>query len=571
MKKLLVFSMCLMMALPLMAELKVTYLKGSVEILRDGIWQDAQTGMELELEDIVKANEDSRAILLMDQKTRIWVKAGAEMEVKSTGEESFFGLLMGKIRAKVKLLKGNKFKIRTPVSVCSVRGTDFVLSHEGDLAVIEGIVEYSDIDMTQTLEVEQGHATSASEEGGVETPHEMTAEESAEVTGAWETFEAAEEAGEGDQGAAPPAAPGEGEGEGEGEEEAQAEETPQEPQAPIAPSQEDIALQLNELRQELIEVVSEVKQEIEQQREITNEMKDSDRTAERFLRDIHGNSVQVEQHLFRPDKRTFQVLNLTKRDSYRYSDRTGWGYNGPTGSRMDVSEATIEMNMDLPESISDWSGFISDHKDTIFARKVKTKISNQVDEIRFENEWAYKDEPDKKGDLYINNWKVDQDFDPEDSDNEIEAIYKDDWSQDGEEANSLWFHGISDEMRVYKDINGNGIFDPNVDTEKRVRMGNEFYVIDNNSSIYSDDYFKDRDVFAESDSESSSMFSFMDNVAAEQIIFCREVSNNSFADSTDLLSKGNLDLVYIPDIMVNVAIDMGPGLADLADEIKSDD
>ncbi len=73
------------------------------------------------------------------------IGANAKVTVEKCGEENTITLLIGKVQAMVKKLKpGQKFEIKTPTAVCSVRGTKFVVEVDEDfktkISVFEGLV-----------------------------------------------------------------------------------------------------------------------------------------------------------------------------------------------------------------------------------------------------------------------------------------------------------------------------------------------------------------------------------------------------------------------------------------------
>ena len=78
-----------------------------------------------------------------------------------------------------------------------------------------------------------------------------------------------------------------------------------------------------------------------------------------------------------------QILNLTKRpEGYNYNTITGWSYYGPTGSRLDVMEVKITMNMGLPEQLTEWPSFISSKGDDLHPDTFELRVTNQQDEIK---------------------------------------------------------------------------------------------------------------------------------------------------------------------------------------------
>ncbi|MBN1622219.1 MAG: FecR domain-containing protein [Endomicrobiales bacterium] len=517
MRKILIISVCFMLLMPLYAELKVSYTAGKVDIIRGEEQLEGKTGMVLEKEDKVKTGTDGRAVLLMDGKSRIWLKQNSEMEITSVGQENYFGLLFGKMRAKVKKLAGRKFRVKTPVSVASIRGTDFVLSSDGVLAVLTGNVEFSGADMDKIIEVVQNQMAFI-EESGLLTSREMTPEELEALVDEWIefTFDKDDE-----------------EGEGSGEEGKKEDE---------GLSQEEIA----SLRQELLQIVSQIKQDIQQAHEKADELKKSDMSAGRTLRDVHGNLVRVEQHLLRTDDKTLQILNLTERpEGYHYNDRLGWGYNGPSGSRIDVMEVKMEMNMGLPEQLSEWPSFISGKGDDLHPATVELRITNQEDEIKNVGVWKLEGELNETGDVldedglvfssYINGYKVDPNYDSTDREAEgLTGVLLDGDDADGSDSGDLWAWGKSPQIKIYDEDNPSDV--------KYVSLWTEGYTINNSGNILNLDDFAN---------SNENPFTLMKKVAGEQIVFCRYTQGANAGE--DFFTRGNLDLVATPDIVIAVA------------------
>ena len=124
------------LALPVRAgEVACVYgLAGTVEILKKGetAWQPAAKGMPLAEGYRLKTGEKANCEIIFRDGTFMKQDADTETafdELRSAPEDrSFlFNLVRGKclwMAAKMKSLK-NKFSVRTPSSVCAVRGTDF--------------------------------------------------------------------------------------------------------------------------------------------------------------------------------------------------------------------------------------------------------------------------------------------------------------------------------------------------------------------------------------------------------------------------------------------------------------
>ncbi|MBN1823772.1 MAG: FecR domain-containing protein, partial [Endomicrobiales bacterium] len=92
-------------------------------------WQKAQRNMKIGDNTKLRCGPGSKAELITNNghKIKVWPKSEISLD-KVDGETSKFSLFLGKIRSIVKKLKGReKFEVKTPVAVCSVRGTDFAV------------------------------------------------------------------------------------------------------------------------------------------------------------------------------------------------------------------------------------------------------------------------------------------------------------------------------------------------------------------------------------------------------------------------------------------------------------
>ncbi|HBU69510.1 MAG TPA: hypothetical protein DEE98_03900 [Elusimicrobia bacterium] len=526
MKKILITVAALLLPVMAFSEVKLSYLSGSAAVFHDQKWSEAKQGMLLSEKDKIKTMQDSKAILRVDEHTRVWVRQNTEMEISTGSDGSVLSMLAGKIRARVKLLAGKKFQVKTPVAVCSVRGTEFIISWEGILAVIEGKVNFSDLNFSNNLDVVQGQLSSADDTGKPSEPRAMTAEEVAAEEQEWQGYEGAEDNGTENQG----------------------QEKDKEKEA----KKENLKDELNDLRMELRDIVGDMRSDIEVTREITNEIKESDISSGRTLRDVHGNIVRVEQHLLRPDNSTIQILNLTKRSDYVYSNRQGWGFAVPNTARLDILDIKIKMNMALPEQITEWPGFIASKDKDLHPQMVEVRMTNQEDEFKVTGDWKPKGSLKEDGkaleedglvmNTYINGWKVDAAYDAQEDAN---ALFKEGSDGDGNDKDEMWVWAISPQLKITKDGSTNF-----------VRLYTEAYAINNNGGILTLGGFL---------SSSDNPFTIMKQVAAEEITFCRKL------DGSDFLAKGNLDLVVTPDLALAVAQKLATQMGEFGSSSSSDD
>ena len=69
---------------------KISKTSGEVEIFRNDQWVDAKDNMSLEVNDKVKTHEDAYAVLLMNEKTTIWVKLSNALSMFWYAEDNIF-------------------------------------------------------------------------------------------------------------------------------------------------------------------------------------------------------------------------------------------------------------------------------------------------------------------------------------------------------------------------------------------------------------------------------------------------------------------------------------------------
>ncbi len=137
---------------------KVESVNGKVEIYKGNAWAPLTAGTSLYRGDIISTGFNSEAVIsIKDSKvklaalTRMTVEQLAENDVK---EETRLFIDTGKVSASVKHAENKRtdFKVRSPVSTASVRGTDFDFFAVGKIATIFGLISASASD-SQTAQV----------------------------------------------------------------------------------------------------------------------------------------------------------------------------------------------------------------------------------------------------------------------------------------------------------------------------------------------------------------------------------------------------------------------------------
>ena len=105
----------------------LTSINGKVEIRasKSAEWQTAVQGNQLSEEGGLRTGEDGRAILLFKNGAKIWVKEKTTLNISEQKFKSNqISLLSGSIKVRVPHLQfREKFQLRTPTSLASVRGT----------------------------------------------------------------------------------------------------------------------------------------------------------------------------------------------------------------------------------------------------------------------------------------------------------------------------------------------------------------------------------------------------------------------------------------------------------------
>ncbi|MBI4369750.1 MAG: FecR domain-containing protein [Elusimicrobia bacterium] len=296
----------------------------------------------------------------------------------------------------------------------------------------------------------------------------------------------------------------------------------------------------------------------------------------RVLRDRFGNIAQVQQMLLRPSGSEIQFINLVKRDQYTYS-----GYFTPatlaSGARYDYLETTIAFNKSLPDSLAEWPSFFVDNSDTIKVQSMKTEVTNAVkgnskrDYMTFEARYdSAKDElgsTECTGSAALGSacfvetiigfvdgsnsgkWRV--------TDCNSSNCNDTEQTVDGEATGDM-FTAVETPLNVeleYEDTLGL-ITAAGGASAPELWMLFEGYGIDTSGSLLNVDIIESANI--------TDPFSFLKSVAGQVVISARYGSYNKSTNSggTDLFRRGNIDLVVIPDLMVDLVQKYAASLAD---------
>ena len=356
-----ILSLLLFTALPgllLAGEAKILSMSGEVEVrpTREGAWIPAKEDMEIAEGGAVRTGAKGGAVVLMPNKTKVWFRKSTTLEIEQRQTlASRLMLVFGKVKVRVPhLLRKEKFEVRTPSAICAVRGTEFTMGSDEDgkmdLQVLFGEVKLKFTVPPQKgsaeFNIPQGQGLSSSEGGKAVVPVLLTAKSERDAMENWN--------------------PG---------------LKPDERQKELRQKETDRA-QLKDFARATNNAENAVKG-------FLNVVKESDLEAGRTLSDVHGNVVRVDQRMVRPNADEIQFFNLVKRPSYSNNEasvaRGGFAYNGAQGvpNRLDYMQMTMNFSKNLPQRIEEWPAFFNNndiHADwSSFVMANKTK----ADEIFF--------------------------------------------------------------------------------------------------------------------------------------------------------------------------------------------
>jgi hypothetical protein len=104
-------------------------------------------GMEIQDNDTIIAKDSSRAEILYADSSTLYIDENSQIVTSGLEKRSVF-LSIGRVWAKIKkLVKGESFEVKSPLSVSGVMGTEFEVSYindESEIKVVEGEVNTRD-------------------------------------------------------------------------------------------------------------------------------------------------------------------------------------------------------------------------------------------------------------------------------------------------------------------------------------------------------------------------------------------------------------------------------------------
>lgn len=326
----------LLPGLALAGESKILSMSGTVEArqTREGQWVPASEGMEIAEGGAVRTGSDGGAVVLMPNKTKVWLKDTTSLELEQRQTlASRLALVFGKIKVRVPhLMRKEKFEVRTPAAVCAVRGTEFTVDTTED-GKMDIQVLFGEVKLKFTIPPEkgksefnipQGQGISLEEKGKATKPMLLTAAKEREAMENWNPGLKPEERGK-----------------------------------QLRQKENDRA-QVKEFARATNNAENAVKS-------FLNVVKESDLEAGRTLTDAHGNLVRVDQRMIRPAGNEIQFFNLVKRPVYNNDDTAsmaagGFDYRGAQAisNRLDYMQMTMAFDKALPQRIEEWPSFFND-------------------------------------------------------------------------------------------------------------------------------------------------------------------------------------------------------------------
>ena len=158
MKKLILIlaGVFLLPSVALGADAKISSVKGSAEIkaVKSDTWYSVQTGLGVKTGQAIKTKARSRVKVELSDGSKIEINPNSTVNLDNLSPKTpSFKLAVGRLKAWItRNHDRTKFEIRTPVAVCSVRGTEFTVDVAPDgkteVEVMEGLLGVRKIDGT---------------------------------------------------------------------------------------------------------------------------------------------------------------------------------------------------------------------------------------------------------------------------------------------------------------------------------------------------------------------------------------------------------------------------------------
>ncbi|NLO91055.1 MAG: FecR domain-containing protein [Elusimicrobia bacterium] len=324
----------------------VTAADGRVEIKPRGAsdWAGAPEGAQAVEGTLVRTSADGRALLVFPDKSRVWLKEGALLEISKLDRRAAeLNLQAGSAKIHVPHLReGHNFIIKTGNSRTEARSAEFTVAAKPDggteFHVLYGRLEPrlvsaegKELPLSQ---VHQGMALSLDAKGAQEQAL-LTREQEIRAMEDWQPGYTQEQR--------------------------------------VERLLADAAS-----RRELHNYAREANRTQDMVQSLVTSVREADFEAGRTLTDAHGNLVRVDQRLLRPDNYSLQIINLVKRPSYEHSFGY-FAYNGGTvENRLDSLQVRLKFNMSLPDRLDSWAGYFKQNQGAIHPEYSMMVAANQT-------------------------------------------------------------------------------------------------------------------------------------------------------------------------------------------------
>ncbi len=219
--------------------------------------------------------------------------------------------------------------------------------------------------------------------------------------------------------------------------------------------------------------IRDIRNEIREERQVINIVKARDFSAGRSMKDVWGNLLRVEQHLYRPDNSSIRFININRRETTE-EDTSQFSY----------AMIDAKFNKELPDDISKWPEWIAQEidegvKSELHPERFEIILSNgrpgdDCDKIKWESIW-------KETKLSEPTFWIDKGGD----NNKLYEQFSNDWKST---------YSCEDRNKFYRYENFN-IYKNKTDLNPAGSLRLSSWIINNDGEIMRDDDFKKMDFF----------------------------------------------------------------------------
>jgi hypothetical protein len=153
--------------------------KGDVSVVYKGLnsAQVLKPGSPLSHQDKIKTGKNGYiALMYLDDKTVVKMLGNSDLTIMGDRSENKINksldIKYGRIAANVKPQKGKEFRISTPTSVASVKGTEFAIQSDpssGDsFTLIEGLIQVTNSITGESTQVQEGETAVSTPDGSLD-------------------------------------------------------------------------------------------------------------------------------------------------------------------------------------------------------------------------------------------------------------------------------------------------------------------------------------------------------------------------------------------------------------------